>query len=182
VLLCYISFPTFFMRKWGGPGEGTGAGQRAVCSLRSVSIAFLRPASMFCPVLSLSCLSRKHTVSIPPKPADSQTYTVPHSFIPQKKGFFFQLFPFLVVPLCLNVLRLSAAFLRARARAATLKNLYTTVRSSFRESIFVSKKPRDSQKVVHYRPFQFLRIHFFQTIVGIIFVRSCCETQKFVAE
>jgi len=44
-----------------------GADHRiVVCSLRSVSLTFLRPASIFCLVLSISCVSRKHT--IPPKP------------------------------------------------------------------------------------------------------------------
>ena len=49
-----------------GTGEGT-SGWIAVCSLRSVSLTCLRPASMYYLVLSISCVSRKHTM--PPKPA-----------------------------------------------------------------------------------------------------------------
>ena len=43
-----------------GIGEGT-AGRIAVCSLRSVSLTFLRPASIYCIVLSISCVRSKHT-------------------------------------------------------------------------------------------------------------------------
>jgi len=59
-------------------GEGT-EGRIAVCSLRSVSLTFLRPVSMYCLVLSISCVSRKHTM--PPKPANSQKHSVPHLFV-----------------------------------------------------------------------------------------------------
>jgi len=38
-----------------------------VCSLRSMPLAVLRSASIFCLVLSISCVSRQHT--IPPKSA-----------------------------------------------------------------------------------------------------------------
>jgi len=46
--------------------RGGNTGYIAVCSLRSLSLTFLRPATMYCPVLSISCVSRKHTM--PHKP------------------------------------------------------------------------------------------------------------------
>jgi len=54
-------------RRWGGHREGI-AGWKAVCSLHSVSLTFLRPARiiMYCLVLSISCVSRKLTM--PHKP------------------------------------------------------------------------------------------------------------------
>jgi len=39
----------------------------AGCSLRSVLLTVLRPASIYCLVLRIACVSRKHTM--PPKPA-----------------------------------------------------------------------------------------------------------------
>ena len=62
-----------------------------MCSLRRgfVSLTFFRPASTYCLVSRISCVSREHT--IPPKPADSQKHTDPHSLtiISESLNFFF---------------------------------------------------------------------------------------------
>jgi len=50
-----------------GPGERIGRCGQTVCSLHSVSLTFLKPAIKYGLVLSILCVSRKHTML--PKPA-----------------------------------------------------------------------------------------------------------------
>ena len=72
-------FSNFFRERWGGPGGGNwgGADIGVLAALCVASFFKLRLASIFCPVLSISCLSRKHTM---PKPRmESRKCPDPHT-------------------------------------------------------------------------------------------------------
>ena len=129
----------------GGPKElipGAFAEQKssklglaqASCSLRSVYLTFLRPAGIYCLVLRISWVSRKHTM--PPKPADSQKYTVPPSFIPVNWRSLYKFVPEYLWAVIVYVhFHFSRHFLTLKIRNVRS----TTVRSEFWESVFFSQ-------------------------------------------
>ena len=104
---------------------------QASCSLRSVSLTFLRPASIYRLVPRISWVSRKHT--LPPKPANSQKCTVPPSFIPVNLRSLYKSVPEYLWAVIVYVhFHFSRHFLTLKIRNVRS----TTVRSEFWESVF----------------------------------------------